>query len=250
MTESQAGPSRQRRIPPPPEPLPQSSTSTTDSASTVRPEAPAPLAALPPGAPDYPPTPQVQSVLARPPPTGFRAKAESHAELRADGKTPIWSTHYLDPFLKEALFLVHPQVSNVANMALSGLASAPKSRFNTTIGAPIDGLAKLAKDWVIPADGKFVSEAGAIELGLGVVDCGSEGWGKEKGRKKARVEVQSKSGGVKIDLVSCVSWKKAFWALSDQIVVDDDRQIDLRIETKSGDVLVLLCVALCLPDPG
>lgn len=105
--------------------------------------------------------------------------------------------------------------------------------FNTTIGAPIDGLAREVKGWTIGADGKFSTEEGGIELGIGVIrsgrvegEGGKEGKdkGKDKGRKTARVEVNSKKGGVKVDVIE----------------IDRHRQIDLRVETKSGDVLVLL----------
>ena len=79
--------------------------------------------------------------------------------------------------------------------------------FNTTIGAPIDGLAREVKGWTIGADGKFSTEEGGIELGIGVIRSGrveGEGGkeGKDKGRKTARVEVNSKKGGVKVDVVS------------------------------------------------
>ncbi|EIW67346.1 hypothetical protein TREMEDRAFT_33885, partial [Tremella mesenterica DSM 1558] len=150
--------------------------------------------------------------------------AEKTVSLLAKGKTPIWSTHYFDPLLHDPLFHIPHQVTNVANIALTSLASGPKTKFNQTIGAPIDGLAKMAKDWVVPPDGVFETENGAMELGLGVIDSGVKGWGKEKGRKKARVQVNTKSGGIKVDLMT----------------IDLNRQIDLRVESKSGDVLIFL----------
>jgi hypothetical protein len=131
-----------------------------------------------------------------------RGDAESEVTLKAEGKTPIWSTHYLDPCLRNSLVAIPQQVTNVTNVALTGLSSGPKTRFNTTTGAPIDGMARMAKDWFVKPDGKFTSESGAIELGLGVVNGVREGWGSDKGRKRARVEVISKSGGIKVDVVS------------------------------------------------
>ncbi|WVQ81989.1 hypothetical protein IAT38_004116 [Cryptococcus sp. DSM 104549] len=169
-----------------------------------------------------------------PPP--HRPEAEPQVFLRSTDKTPIWSTHYLDPCLRPSLINVPHQVTNIANVALSGLSSGPKTRYNATIGAPIDGVARMAKEWAISADGRFVSEHGGVELSLGVIRSGEarkspqgqgggdEEWGKDKGRKMARVEIVTKSGGVKVDLIE----------------LDKDRQIDLRVDTKSGDVLILL----------
>ncbi|KAK8854873.1 hypothetical protein IAR55_003612 [Kwoniella newhampshirensis] len=193
--------------------------STSSSAMHVDPASP------PVGAPDFPPMltsePSSMSV-----PTASRPRPEAEKEviLRATDKTPIWSTHYLDPCLRQNLVNLPHQVTNFANVALSGLSSGPKTTYNTTIGAPIDGLAKAAKEWIVSPDGRFISEHGGVELGVGVVNAGGDGWGKDKGRKKARVEVVSKSGGIKLDILE----------------IDKDRQIDLRIDTKSGDVLVLL----------
>lgn len=87
-------------------------------------------------------------------------------------------------------------------MALSSLSSGQKERYDQTIGAPIEGLARMAKDWVVPPDGRFHSENGGIEIGLGVIDSGARGWGNDKGRKRARVEVVSRTGGIKVDVVS------------------------------------------------
>ncbi|KAL7423440.1 hypothetical protein Q5752_001020 [Cryptotrichosporon argae] len=157
-------------------------------------------------------------------PIALRPTPETEVTLRATGRTPIWSTHYFDPALRPSLMSVPHPVSAAADAALSGLAAYPPSRFNATIGAPIDGLAKLAKSWVVPPDGRFEADAGGVELGIGVIDRGGQEWGNQKGRKKARVEVATKSGGVKVDVLE----------------LDTNRQIDLRITTKSGDVLVLL----------
>ncbi|OWZ42170.1 hypothetical protein C356_03615 [Cryptococcus neoformans c45] len=178
------------------------------------------------------PTGSVPSPSSSPPPRP-RPEAETQVTIKAPDKTPIWSTHYLDPCLRSTIIHVPHQISNIANVALSGLASGPKEMFNTTIGAPIDGLAREVKGWTIGADGKFSTEEGGIELGIGVIrsgrvegEGGKEGKdkGKDKGRKTARVEVNSKKGGVKVDVIE----------------IDRHRQIDLRVETKSGDVLVLL----------
>ena len=134
-------------------------------------------------------------------PSRPRPQAEKEIFLRATDKKPIWSTHYLDPCLRTSLVNVSPLVTNAANVALTGLSSGPKTRYNQTIGAPMDGLAKAAKEWIVPADAKFVSDLGGIEVGVAVIDGGGDGWGREKGRKKARVEAVSKAGGIKIDVV-------------------------------------------------
>lgn len=69
-------------------------------------------------------------------------------------------------------------------------------------GGSVDGMAKLAKEWFVPPDARFTADKGPIELGIGVVDAGDNEWGREKGRKRARVEVVNRSGGIKVDLVS------------------------------------------------
>jgi hypothetical protein len=132
-------------------------------------------------------------------PSRPRPPIEKEVTLRSPDKTPIWSTHYLDPSLRT--FGLSQNLTNVATMAFSGLSSGDKARYNNSTGAPADGVAKAAKEWVVPPDGRFISETGGIELGLGVVDSGAQGWGKEKGRKRARIEVMSKSGGIRVDLV-------------------------------------------------
>jgi hypothetical protein len=155
------------------------------------------------GAPDIPSVTEepgaMDGVESQPKP---HRSAEKEVHLQAEGKTPIWSTHYIDPCLRNSLVNIPHQVTNVANVALSGLSSGPKTRFNTTTGAPIDGMARMAKDWLIKPDGRFTSEGGAVELALGIIDCGGESWGKDKARKRARVDVATKSGGIKVDIVS------------------------------------------------
>jgi hypothetical protein len=134
------------------------------------------------GAPDIPSVTEepgaMDGVESQPKP---HRSAEKEVHLQAEGKTPIWSTHYIDPCLRNSLVNIPHQVTNVANVALSGLSSGPKTRFNTTTGAPIDGMARMA---------------------LGIIDCGGESWGKDKARKRARVDVATKSGGIKVDIVS------------------------------------------------
>lgn len=90
-------------------------------------------------------------------------------------------------------------------MALSSLVSSSK---DTSTATQVDAATRKAKAWFVPPDGKFQSDKGAIELGLGVIDSGvKEGdkngtWGRDKGRRRARVEVLTRTGGVKLDLVS------------------------------------------------
>lgn len=179
--QASAGPSSQVQ------PTASSSTAPLPSVSTFAPIADEPMS--------------VDSTTSLPNARQTRPSAEKEVFLRATDKTPIWSTHYLDPCLRSSLN-VPPQVTNAANVALRGLGSGQKTRYNSTIGAPIDGLARAAKDWVVPADAKFVSELGGIEVCVAVIDGGADGWGKEKSRKKARVEAFSKQGGIKVDVVS------------------------------------------------
>ena len=61
----------------------------------------------------------------------------------------------------------------------------------------------MAKEWVIKPDARFVAQDGGVEVVVGVVDSGNREWGNDKGRKRARVEVESKHGGIKVDVVSC-----------------------------------------------
>lgn len=131
------------------------------------------------------------------------APIEQGINLVANDEKAIWSTHYIDPHLRNPIVSVPSQVTNMTNMALSGLASGEKNRYSTTTGAPIDGMAKLARSWFVAPDAKFTSEYGGIELSLAVVDGSSEDqWGSDKGRKKARIEVTSRQGGIKVDMVS------------------------------------------------
>jgi hypothetical protein len=158
---------------------------------------------LPPGAPDYPPTDMPGSQKPNRP---YRtATIEQGVNLVANDEKAIWSTHYIDPQLRNPIVSMPSQVTNMANVALSGLSSGEKTRYNTATGAPIDGMAKLARSWFVAPDAKFSSEYGGIELSLAVVDGSEEEkWGSEKGRKKARVEVVSRQGGIRVDLV-CLS---------------------------------------------
>lgn len=95
---------------------------------------------------------------------------------------------------------VPQQVSNIANAAMSSFNAG--ARENGNGGSRMDELARMAKEWVAPPDGRFQSENGGIEIGLGVIDSGMQGWGRDKGRQRARVEVISKSGGIKVEVVS------------------------------------------------
>lgn len=141
------------------------------------------------------------------------------------------------------------QVTNVTNIALSGLSSGPKTRYNTTTGAPIDGMAKAAKGLFVKPDARFHAEDGAVELAIGVVDArGTAGQvqapaSRDLRRKRARVEVVTRGGGVKVDLVSLLLAEDGACAdAAGQLEVDPDRQVDLTVNSKTGDVLVLLCV--------
>ena len=160
---------------------------------------------LHPGSSAYPPTSSggsltqssTTSTHSRP-----RPEAEKEVALRATDRTPIWSTHLLDPCLRDGLvgMKVPQQVSNIANAAMSSFNAG--ARENGNGGSRMDELARMAKEWVAPPDGRFQSENGGIEIGLGVIDSGMQGWGRDKGRQRARVEVISKSGGIKVEVVS------------------------------------------------
>ena len=184
-----------------------------------------------------------------------RPEAEKEVNLNAQGTTPIWSTHYIDPALSSSLVLLPPQITAAANAAFSAASSGKRKRFSTTTGAPLDGVARELKEWIVPPDGRFIAEHGPVEISLGVVDSGMEGWGKEKARKKARIDVVTKAGSVKVDIVSsCLSSCMALGIyraydaerMLPQIEIDMNRQIDMRVETKAGDVLILLYVS-CFP---
>ncbi|ODN92788.1 hypothetical protein L198_05583 [Cryptococcus wingfieldii CBS 7118] len=191
-----------------------------------------------------PPSPSSSS-----PPPRLRPEAVSHVEYKVQGREQIVSRDILDPTLRSTLLNLHVphQISNIANVALSGLASGPKTRFNTTIGVPIDGLARDLKGLGWKVEGRYEAEHGGVEVSVGVVRSGRQEGEKmeriekvdekkseatekknkktgEKGRKMARVEVETKGGGILIDITE----------------IDKHRQIDLRIETKTGDVLLLL----------
>ena len=191
-----SGPSTQQYAPPPGLP-PNAQASTSNGAGPSYDARPSPPLHVTPGAPSFPPGTQTNEPDAMSPtsPRRDRPPAEKDVFLRATEKTPLWSTHYIDPTLRNQTIRIPDQVTNIANIALAGLASGPKTRYNQTIGAPIDGLAKQAKEWFIAPDGRFVSQDGGIEVGMAVVDSGGKDWGKDKGRKKARIEVESRHGG-------------------------------------------------------
>ncbi|WVQ74801.1 hypothetical protein IAR50_004407 [Cryptococcus sp. DSM 104548] len=208
--------------------------------------------------PAYPPSPSQTSLsgISPPPspsssspPPRLRPEAVPYVQVKAQGRDPLVSRNILDPTLRSTLLDMHVphQISNLANVALSGLGSGPKTRFNTTIGVPIDGLARDLKGLGWKVEGRYEAEHGGVKVDVGIVRSGrkegaeaerigqvegkkkkgvegEEKKKKEKGRKTARVEVETKGGGILIEVTE----------------IDKHRQIDLRIETKSGDVLVLL----------
>ena len=171
------------------------SSSTVGTSSTVAP---------PPGAPDLPPRIPEESALGG---SGgselprHRPEAEKEVALRASDRTPIWSTHFIDPCLRDPVINIPHHVTNITNAALSGLGNNSKEKYNRSVGTPIDGLAKKAQQWVVTPDGRFQSENGGIDLGVGIIDGGTQGWGRDKGRSRGRVEVTSRSGGIKVEVV-------------------------------------------------
>lgn len=199
---------------------------------------------LHPGVSAYPP-PSSGGSLAQSSNTSMRSQPRPEAEkevvLRATDRTPIWSTHFLDPCLREGLvgMKVPQQVSSIANAAMSGFNSGSKENGIGNGGTKMDELARMAKEWVAPPDGRFQSENGGVEIGLGVIDSGLQGWGRDKGRQRARVEVLSKSGGIKVEVVSLLLFANA----NVQLEIDINRQLELKIESRTGDILVLLYVS-------
>jgi hypothetical protein len=200
--DAQGGPSGSgsRYLAPPPSSDVASSSSSHSMATPASSPGISSAGHLPPGAPDYPPTEMPGS---QKPTKPYRtATVEQGVNLVANDEKAIWSTHYIDPQLRNPIMSMPSQVTNMANVALSGLSSGEKTRYNATTGAPIDGMAKLARSWFVAPDAKFSSEYGGIELSLAVIDGSEEEkWGSEKGRKKARVEVISRQGGIRVDLV-------------------------------------------------
>lgn len=134
---------------------------------------------------------------------------------------------------------VPQQVSSIANAAMSGFNSGSKENGIGNGGTKMDELARMAKEWVAPPDGRFQSENGGVEIGLGVIDSGLQGWGRDKGRQRARVEVLSKSGGIKVEVVSLLLFANA----NVQLEIDTNRQLELKVESRTGDILVLLYVS-------
>lgn len=168
-----------------------------------------------------------------------RPKAQPKDKVKVEGKESITHTSYLDPCLQKSLLTVPASMTTTADAALSAVEAYPEQDFNWTIGAPIGGLGGLAKHYVLRPDAKFQTENGGISLTLAVVDergggvpspaptPGPDGNTPPKvkqGRTKARVEVRSDRGGILIDLRE----------------LDANRQIDLLVETRKGDVLLLL----------
>lgn len=158
--------------------------------------------------------------------------------MKVEGKETITHVSYLDPCLQKSLLTVPASVTTTTDAALSAVEAYPEQDFNWTIGAPIGGLGGLAKHYVLRPDAKFQTVDGGISVTLSVIDergggvpspaptPGPDGQPTKtkQGRTKARVEVRSDRGGILVDLKE----------------LDANRQIDLHIETRKGDVLLLL----------
>jgi hypothetical protein len=155
-------------------------------------------------------TPQGVPITAHP--GRLRQTAEKEVFLNATAHTPIWSTHYLDPSLSSTSALSSAGSGSKRKRLPTGASSVTKDG--------VVGMARMAKEWLVPADARFTSDAGGVEVGVAVVDQfasgssaagtgnaglgmagGGEDWGKDMGRTRARVEVVTKSGGVKVDVV-------------------------------------------------
>lgn len=136
----------------------------------------------------------------QPPALDPRRPAEHGVSLHASAVTPIWSTHYLDPALDDACVLLPPSNPN----------SAPATKRKRRASSAQQQLQPMAinANWDVPPDGRFVAEDGAVDLTLGVVDAhkplpASAGMAGMPGeRTKAKIEVVSRDGEVKVDLVS------------------------------------------------
>lgn len=159
-----------------------------------------------------------------------RAITKHHESV--EGKTPIDKTIYLDPCLRNTLFTVPAAIRATTDTALTAASAYGDGSFNWTTGAPIGGMAALAKSYILPADVKVEAENGGVSLRVAVVDevgggvdpepvdraghvlhqerqgsaNSQTGKGKEKakekGRTKARVEVTTNRGGVELEVVS------------------------------------------------
>lgn len=219
--------------------MPEKQTSAASAPAKV----PASATATPGAGPSQPPKPTKAtasaSLPAPTPPRKDRPKAQPKDKAKAAGKEPITKVSYLDPCLQKSLLTVPAAMTTTADAALSAVEAYPEQDFNWTIGAPIGGLGGLAKHYVLRPDAKFQTENGGISLTLAVVDergggvpspaptPGPDGTIPPKvkqGRTKARVEVRSDRGGILIDLKE----------------LEANRQIDLLVETRKGDVLLLL----------
>jgi hypothetical protein len=97
--------------------------------------------------------------------------------------------------------------------------------FNWITGAPVNGLARIAKKHILPPDAVFESENGGVSLKIGVVDAvgaaaeeaeladeveetNAEGKKEKKRRTRARVAINTERGGVLLEIVSdplCIS---------------------------------------------
>lgn len=137
--------------------------------------------------------------------------------MKVEGKIPISGTFYLDPCLRQTLFNVPHQVSATADAVLTGASAYGDGSFNLTTGAPIGGMAALAKKYALPTDAAFESDKGGISLSIAVIDQDGGGLSSPatsedgsqsptrsklpKKRTNARVQVTTQKGGVKFDIV-------------------------------------------------
>jgi len=166
------------------------------------------------------PTPDQRLVTTSTSSSSSRPTAVTKASASASGKKSLSGTYYLDPCLRNPLFSVPHGLRTTTDGLLTGLSAYPDEGFNWTTGAPISGVAKLAKSYILPPDATFESEKGGLSLKIGVVDeSGGKAGGmadreeaeeeartgkkKEKKRRtRARVAVSSDRGGVDLDIVS------------------------------------------------
>lgn len=208
-------------------PAPPSAPSHDVAVPSDKPLPPAPIQtqAVSPVSPVSPSSPSPISPFKR---------ATPKKTFTATGHDPITATLQLDPTLRHGLLHIPSQLTTVTDTALSSLERFPDTgkSFNLTTGAPVSGMARLAKSYLIPPDVRVTAENGNVTLRLGVVDSHAGGHAEHEaedhkepeGRSKGRVEVTTKRGGVYIEINQ----------------LDSNRQLDLHVETTKGDVFILL----------
>lgn len=146
-----------------------------------------------------------------------RLRAVTKYTQSVSGKTPLEATIYIDPCLRNTLLTVPAAVRATTDSVLTGASAYGDGSFNWTTGAPISGMAALAKSYILPPDVRVGAENGGVTLRLGVVEEARDGGvgqeykakeheqegkdSKAKGRTKARVEVTTSRGGVELDVV-------------------------------------------------